>query len=115
MIATAARYEDGLHQALLDPAEAAAYLDAALADGDTAAFLLALRDVAEARGITPVARAAQLNRENLYRMLASNGNPQLSSLSALLTSLGLRLSVGVSASSSTEDAALDATSVTLKA
>lgn len=102
----AARYEDGLHQALLEPAEAAAYLDAALADGDTAAFLLALRDVAEARGITPVARAAQLNRENLYRMLASNGNPQLSSLSALLNSLGLRLSVGLSTSSFTDEPAL---------
>ena len=103
----AARYEDGLHQALLEPAEAAAYLDAALADGDTAAFLLALRDVAEARGMTPVARAAQLNRENLYRMLASNGNPQLSSLSALLNSLGLRLSVNVSAPPSVDEPALD--------
>lgn len=91
-----ARYEDGLRQALLDPAEAAAYLDAALAEGDTDSFLLALRDVAEARGITQVARAAQLNRENLYRMLTTNGNPQLSSLNALLHTLGLRLAVEVS-------------------
>ncbi len=60
-------------------------------------FLLALRDVAEARGLTQAARAAKLNRENLYRMLAANGNPQLSSLNALLHSLGLRLAVEVSA------------------
>lgn len=92
-----ARYNDGLRQALLDPDEAAAYLDAALAENDIDAFLLALRDVAEARGISQVARSAQLNRENLYRMLASNGNPQLSSLNALLHSLGLRLAVEVSA------------------
>jgi probable addiction module antidote protein len=91
-----ARYEDGLRQALLDPTEAAAYLDAALAEGDTDSFLLALRDVAEARGIAHVARAAQLNRENLYRMLTTNGNPQLSSLNALLHTLGLRLAVEVS-------------------
>ena len=72
-----ARYNDGLRQALLDPDEAAAYLDAALAENDIDAFLLALRDVAEARGISQVARSAQLNRENLYRMLASNGNPHV--------------------------------------
>ncbi len=95
MNATAARYEDGLRQALADPAEAAAYLDAALAEGDMDGFLLALRDVAEARGMSEVARNAKLNRENLYRMLASTGNPQLSSLTALLNSLGLRLAVEV--------------------
>lgn len=89
------RYEDGLRQALFDPDEAAAYLDAALAEGDTEGFLLALRDVAEARGIAHVARKAQLNRENLYRMLAANGNPQLSSLNALLHTLGLRLAIEV--------------------
>jgi probable addiction module antidote protein len=96
MNTTTARYADGLHQDLIDPAEAAAYLDAALAEGDMDGFLLALRDVAEAQGMSQAARAAKLNRENLYRMLASNGNPQLSSLNALLHSLGLRLAVEVS-------------------
>ena len=95
MNAAVASYEEGLHQALLDPAEAAAYLDAALEEGDTQGFLLALRDVAEARGMATAARAANLNRENLYRMLAANGNPQLSSLNALLHSLGLRLAIEV--------------------
>ena len=97
MSATTARYEEGLRQALLDPSEAAAYLDAALAEGDMDGFLLALRDVAEAKGMTEAARSAKLNRENLYRMLTANGNPQLSSLNALLSSLGLRLAVEVSA------------------
>lgn len=95
MNAAVASYEEGLHKALQDPAEAAAYLDAALAEGDAQGFLLALRDVAEARGMTNAARAANLNRENLYRMLAVNGNPQLSSLNALLHSLGLRLAIAV--------------------
>ena len=43
MSTSTARYEDGLRQALLDPAEAAAYLDAALVEGDMDGFLLALR------------------------------------------------------------------------
>jgi probable addiction module antidote protein len=88
-----AKYETGLKEALMDPAEAAAYLDAALEENDQAVFLLALRDVAEARGFSRMAQDTQLNRENLYRMLSPSGNPQLSSLMALLRSVGLRLAV----------------------
>ena len=89
------KYEDGLKTALLNPEEAAAYLDSALEENDQEVFLLALRDIAEARGFSNVAQEALLNRENLYRMLSSTGNPRLSSLMTLLRSLGLRLSVKV--------------------
>jgi probable addiction module antidote protein len=89
------RYEDTLKTLLTDPDEAAAYLNAALDDGDQEVFLLALRDVADARGMTRTARGAHLNRESLYRMLSSGGNPQLASLSALLNSFGLRLAIEV--------------------
>ena len=81
--------------ALLDPEEAAAYLDSALEEGDQEAFLLALRDIAKARGLSNVTHDASLNRDNLRRMLSSEGDPRLSSLLVLLRSLGLRLSVGV--------------------
>ena len=90
-----ASYEDGLKAALTDPQEAAAYLNAALEENDQEIFLLALRDLAEARGFSQIAQEASLNRENLYRMLSASGNPQLSSLKALLHSLGLRLAVEV--------------------
>jgi len=90
-----ASYEDSLKASLTDPEEAAAYLNAALEESDQEIFLLALRDLAEARGFSQVAQDAALNRENLYRMLSSTGNPQLSSLNALLHSLGLRLAVEV--------------------
>lgn len=86
-------YEDGLSEDLRDPEEAAAYLDAAIEEGSQEAFLLALRDVAEAHGIGSLARAAMLNRENLYRILSDRGNPQLASLIALLDALGMRLGV----------------------
>lgn len=88
-----AKYEDGLEEALADPAEAAAYLNAALEDGSQEVFLLALKDVANARGVSRLARESDLNRENMYRILSEKGNPQLSSLKALLESLGLRLAV----------------------
>lgn len=90
-----AKYEDGLYAALQDPEEAAAYLNAALAENDQEVFLLALHDVANAHGFSQLAQDTQLNRENLYHMLSASGNPQLSSLNALLHSVGLRLAVEV--------------------
>jgi probable addiction module antidote protein len=88
-------YRDALLRTLQAPQGAAEYLTAALEKGDTAVFLLALRDVADARGIGTLAAKAQLNRENLYRMLSEHGNPQLDGLTALLDSLDLRLAVAV--------------------
>jgi probable addiction module antidote protein len=90
-------YKEGLLERLKDPQEAAAYLDAALEDGDTEVFLLALRDVAEARlgGMTTLAQQTGLNRETLYRTLSEKGNPELVSLDKLLHAVGLRLAVEV--------------------
>jgi probable addiction module antidote protein len=100
MIPITTPYDEGLMASLKDPEEATAYLNAALEDGDQEVFLLALRDVAEARGIAKLAQDAQLNRENLYRMLSRQGNPQLTSLIALLKSMGLRLTIDVEPASS---------------
>ena len=95
-MATSRDYEVGLIKGLQDPEEAAAYLDAALEDGDRAVFLLAIRNVIEALGgMTTIARQTGLNRENLYRVLSEQGNPELNSLEKLLKALGLRLAVEV--------------------
>jgi len=65
-----------------------------LEENDPAAFLLALKDVAEVHGgLAKVADTAELNRENLYRMLSESGNPRISSLNAILQAFGLRLSI----------------------
>jgi probable addiction module antidote protein len=88
-------YREALLHDLQDPVEAAAYLTAALEEGDSAVFLLALRDVADARGVNVLAIKGQLNRENLYRMLSERDNPQLDNLTALLDALDLRLAVAV--------------------
>ncbi len=88
-------YEQNLKEDLLDPIEAAEYLNAALEDGTQEIFLMALKDVANAKGISEIARDTKLNRENLYRILSNKGNPKLKSLSSVLHSVGLRLSVQV--------------------
>ena len=89
-----ADYHRHLIESLKDPREALEYLKAALDESDMPEiFLMALRNVAEARGFSKLAEHAHLNRESLYRMLSRKGNPALSSLCAVLDSLGLRLSV----------------------
>ena len=88
-------YRPELLKALRDPVEAAEYLNAALEEDSNEAFLLALRNVAEAQGMKKLAEDAQLNRESMYRMLSEQGNPQLASLTAILRELGLKLSVDV--------------------
>ena len=87
-------YQEDLVNALKDPHEAAAYLNAAIEEGDRAVFLLALRNVAEAQGgMAALARKAHMNRESLYRMLSSKGNPEIRSILTLLNSMRLRLIV----------------------
>ena len=73
---------------------AAAYLEAAIEDGDQGGLMLALRHVAQAQGgIAAVARRSNLTREATYRMLSQKGNPELRSFTALLAGAGLRLAV----------------------
>lgn len=88
-------YKEDLNDSLNNLNEAVAYLNAALEDGDPEVFLLALRDVAEARGggMTRLSEKTKLNRENLYKILSERGNPELVSLEAVLDALGLRLAV----------------------
>jgi probable addiction module antidote protein len=72
---------------------ARAYLESALEDEDPRVFLLALRHVVQALGVTKVAAKSKLNRESLYKSLSKRGNPSLQTLTALLDSLGFRLTV----------------------
>ena len=90
-------YSEHLKEVFADPLEAASYLNTAMEEGDKELFLLALRNVAEARlgGMSKLAEATGLNRESLYRMLSGKGNPELKSLDKLLHALGLKIAVEV--------------------
>ena len=69
------------------------YLEAALEDGHPAVIAAALGDVARARGMSTVASKAGLGRESVYKALAPDGNPQLSTVLSVLRALGLTLRV----------------------
>lgn len=87
-------YDDDLTAWLQDAENAAEYLNAAIEDGDKAVLLLALRDVAKARGgMAAVAEKAHLGRESLYKMLSKRGNPEFKSIASVLHGMGLKLSV----------------------
>lgn len=75
-----------------NPDFAAEYLRAAMEDeADPRVLLLALRRVAEARGLARVAKTAGIERESLYRALSPRGNPRFSTLVAVAKAMGLRL------------------------
>jgi probable addiction module antidote protein len=71
----------------------AAYLDAVLEDGDPELLKVALGDIARARGMTELARAAGLGRANLYKALSPEGNPEFATVAKVLRALGLRLTI----------------------
>ena len=87
-------YKEDLLKALKEPSEAREYLNAALEDENPEVFLLALRDVVEAKStMSEVARATNRNRESLYKTLSEKGNPQLDSVRSILRNLGFKLAV----------------------
>ena len=81
-----------------DPAEhleteedMAAYLEAALEDGNPALIAAALGDIARAKGMSQIARETGLGRESLYKALSPDGNPEFSTVLKVVRALGLRL------------------------
>ncbi|WP_256528524.1 addiction module antidote protein [Limnofasciculus baicalensis] len=71
----------------------AAYLEAALEDGDPALVVAALGDIARSKGMTHIARETGLGRESLYKALSIEGNPEFATILKVVQALGLRLRV----------------------
>ncbi len=86
-------YEATLAEALRDPEDARAYLNAALEEDGPAMFLLALKDVTAVHGVGKVAENAGINRVSLYKALSGKGNPKITTLNKLLHALGLKLAI----------------------
>jgi probable addiction module antidote protein len=69
----------------------AAYLEAALEDGDHALVAAVLGDIARAKGMADIARETGLGRESLYKALSPEGNPEFATVLKVVKALGLRL------------------------
>lgn len=89
-------YHSYLIESLKDPAEAAAYLDAVLEDGDLEHILLALKNVAEARSnLNNATNEPNSDWDNCYQSLIEEETPTLQSIAQLLGKLGFKLSVTI--------------------
>src|SRR5260364_387501 len=69
----------------------AAYLEAALEDGNPQLIAAALGDIARARGMSKMARDTGLGRESLYKALSPDGNPEFATVLKVVRALGLQL------------------------
>ena len=83
-----------------DPAEhldtkeaAAAYLEAAIEDGDPALIVAALGDIARSRGMAQIAKDAHLTRASLYKSLRAESRPEFATILKVMGALGVKLKV----------------------
>ena len=79
----AARYLD-------DDDAIAEYMTAVLETNDPDLLLLALSDVARAKGMAQVAKDAGLGRESLYKALAPGAKPRFETIMRVARALGVK-------------------------
>ena len=80
---------------LTDDTAIAEYMTAVLEQDDPDLLLLALGDIARARGMAQVAKDAGLGRESLYKALAPGAKPRFDTVVKVARALGVRLSARV--------------------
>jgi len=77
----------------LDSEEAIAIYLEEVIDEDPDMLVVALGNVARARGMTELAQKTGLARESLYQALSENGNPTYNTINKVLNAFGVRLSI----------------------
>lgn len=77
---------------LTDEDAIAEYMTAVLETEDTDLLILALGDIARAKGMAQVAKDAGLGRESLYKALTPGAKPRLDTILKVVRALGVRFS-----------------------
>ncbi len=75
---------------LNDDAAIAEYMTVVLEANDSDLLLLALSDVARAKGMAQVAKDAGLGRESLYKALAPGAKPRFETILKVARALGVK-------------------------
>jgi probable addiction module antidote protein len=76
---------------LTDDVAVVEYMNAVLESGDSDLLILALGDIARARGMAQVAKVTGLGRESLYKALAPGAKPRFDTVLKVARALGVRL------------------------
>lgn len=58
---------------------------------DTASLMASLRIVSRVKGVSRIAEASGLSRKGVQKALSESGNPQFSSVNAIMHAMGYRL------------------------
>jgi probable addiction module antidote protein len=82
---------------LHNDAAIAEYMDAVLEANEPALLLLALGDVARAKGMAQVAKDAGLGRESLYKALAPGAKPRFETVMKVAKAMGLKFTMSQAA------------------
>jgi probable addiction module antidote protein len=78
--------------AYLDNEEVIAeYLSQVLAGGDSEELLLAIGNIAKARGMSKIANDSGLGRESLYKVFAPGAKPRFETVMKVMRALGVEL------------------------
>lgn len=90
------KYDEYLVETLKNPIEAAGYLNASLEaymeDNDAMALMLALEHLARAKySVTEMAKKTGIPRQNLYKIFASETNPNFNTIFKIIINLGFKL------------------------
>lgn len=75
---------------LTDDAAIAEYMTAILEEGDPDLLLLALGDIARAKGMSQIAKDSGLGRESLYKALTPGAKPRFDTVLKVAKALGVK-------------------------
>ena len=73
----------------------AEYLSQVLAENDSNLLLMALNDIARARGMSRLAKETGLSRESLYRSLEQGAKPRFETVQKIISALGVQFTAKV--------------------
>jgi probable addiction module antidote protein len=88
--------ESTLLNGLKDPEVAASYVSECLSEkgkNRSKLLLAALMNVAQAQGISKISKGSETKRRMIYKVLAEDSNPSVSTLESILENMGLMLDV----------------------
>ena len=69
----------------------AEYLSQILADGNTNELLVAMGNIAKAKGMSQIAKDTGLGRESLYKTFSPDAKPRFETIMKVLNSFGVKL------------------------
>ena len=71
----------------------AQYLSEILADGNTDELLVALGNIAKAKGMTQIAKDTGLGRESLYKTFNPKSKPKFDTIMRVMNSFGVKMQI----------------------